>query len=519
MKRASCVIAALAALATAVPAPGQSLEEAAPPPEFFARHRASYMERMEGGIAVFPAQPEIPRNDDAGYPYRQDSDFYYLTGFREPGAVAVLRPEAPAGERFAMFVRPRDPEQEVWTGHRVGVEGARTRFGAGLAWPVDSLAAVLPRLLAGADRVRYDSSEDHPWAHQELEAILTEWEEGAVGRSLLDADEITDELRLVKSEAELDQLRRAIAITTDAHRAAMAAIEPGMYEYEVEALIEYVFRVRGSPRVGFESIVGSGPNATILHYVENDRRMEADDMVVMDIGAEWNYYTADVTRTVPVDGSFSPEQAAIYRIVLDAQEAAIAAVRPGATIADVQNRAFEVVTEGLVEIGLLEGTVEENLRTRGFTRFLMHGISHWIGLDVHDVGAYTVGEEGSRRPRTLEPGMVFSVEPGIYIAEGTEGVDPKWWNMGVRIEDDVVVTEDGVENLSAAAPREIDAIEALMQTQPASIGGSRASISSRRSSSQGGSTSRSPSASAGSSRVMPGPSVANSNWTPPGARK
>ena len=457
------MVTLLALAAAATPAAAQSLEEAAPPAGFFAEHRARFVEAMEGGLAVFPAQPVIPRNDDAEYPHRQDSDFWYLTGFREPGAVAVIRADAPEGERYVLFVRPRDPEQEVWTGLRAGVAGAKEEFGADRAWPIDSLEAVLPRWLEETDRVWYDASEDHPWAHPGLEAILAEWEEAGVARELRDADEITSGLRLVKSPAELDHLRKAVEITGDAHRAAIAAIEPGMYEYEVEALIEYVFRVRGSPRVGFESIVGSGPNATILHYVENDRRMEAGDVVVMDIGAEWNLYTADITRTVPVDGVFSPEQEAIYRIVLDAQKAGIGAVRPGATLADVHRRAVEVVTGGLIGIGLLSGTVEENVASGAYRRFFMHGTSHWLGLDVHDVGGYAVGEGEARRPRALEPGMVFSVEPGIYVAEGTEGVDPKWWNIGVRIEDDVVVTEHGAENLSEAVPREVEEIEALMQ--------------------------------------------------------
>jgi Xaa-Pro aminopeptidase len=225
-----------------------------------------------------------------------------------------------------------------------------------------------------------------------------------------------------------------------------------MYEYEVEALIEYVFRSRGSQRVGFNSIVGSGPNATTLHYEANERRMEADDLVVMDIGAEWNYYTADITRTVPVDGEFDPEERAIYQIVLDAQRAAIDRIRPGATVGAVHARAAEAITEGLVRVGLLRGTVAENLEAGEHRRFFMHGTSHWLGLDVHDVGSYA---------EPLRPGMVLTVEPGIYIRDGADGVDPKWWNIGVRIEDDVLVTDDGHRVLSTS-PREIDEIEAIM---------------------------------------------------------
>lgn len=424
-----------------------------PPPEFFADHRATFMERMEGGIAIFQAPPVIPRNDDAEYPYRTDSDFWYLTGFTEPGAVAVLRPGAPEGERFAMFVAPRDPAAETWTGRRAGVESVRERHRADLAWPVDSLVPVVSRWLEGTNRVVWDDSEDHPWSHPAIDSLLATWTASEEGRELVDADPITAEMRLVKSDREIEYLQRAIDLTTDAHRAAMAAMRPGMTERQVQALIEYVFRAGGSPRVGFGSIVGSGPNTTILHYVENDRTMEEGDLVVMDIGAEWNHYSADVTRTVPVSGSFTPEQRAVYEVVLAAQAAAIDAVRPGATMADVSLAAARVVTEGLVEIGLLEGTVVENLRSQAFRRFFMHGTSHWLGLDVHDAGSYQ---------RSFEPGMVLTVEPGVYVAEGSEGVDPRWWNIGVRIEDDVLVVDNGREVLSDAAPREIDAIEALM---------------------------------------------------------
>lgn len=453
-------LAAVACLALSAPAAAQPLPAPGPPTaEFFASHRQAFMERMEGGVAIFTSQPEIPRNGDAAYFYRQDSDFFYLTGFIEPEAVAVLRPEAPESEDFILFVRPRDPAQEVWTGHRAGVAGAREIYNADRAYVIDSLEAVLPRLLEPATRLYFDFSEDHPWSQTEEVEQFRAWAEQA-GAEILPADSIIDEMRLIKGPEEIELLQKAIDITADAHRAAMAAIVPGMYEYEIEALIEYVFRKQGSPRIGFNSIIGSGPNSTTLHYEANDRRMEAEDVVVMDIGAEWAYYTADVTRTVPVDGEFSPEEAAIYQIVLDAQNAAMEVIRPGATIGDVHRKAVEVVTEGLIRERLLEGTVEENIASNAYRRFFMHGTSHWLGLDVHDVGLYR--EPGTEDSRVLAPGMVFSVEPGVYIAEGMPGVDPRWWNIGVRIEDDVLVTADGYRNLSAGAPREIDAIEALM---------------------------------------------------------
>ena len=462
------MIRALVALALVSGAAPVRAQAPAGPPEwpgvaFFEAHRQAFMDRMEGGIAIFAAQPEIPRNDDASYPYRQDSDFWYLTGLEEPESVAVLRPGAPPGQWFVLFVRPRDLAREIWTGHRAGVEGARETYGADIAYVIDSLDVVLPRYLAGAAVVYWDYSKDHSWAQETRRRQLQEWVEAdsTAARRLLDAGDILNELRMIKSEREIEYLQRAIDITGAAQRAAMAAIRPGMHEFEVEALIEFVFRAHGSPRVGFNSIVGSGPNSTTLHYEENQRRMEGGDMVVMDIGAEWNYYTADLTRTVPVDGSFSPEERTIYQIVLDAQKAAIEIVRPGVGLRDVHARAARLVTEGLIGAGILSGTVEENLGSGAYREFFMHGTSHWLGLDVHDVGSYAEPERKDVS-RVLRPGMVLTVEPGIYVRAGTEGVDPRWWNIGVRIEDDVLVTADGHRVLSTASPREIPEIEAIM---------------------------------------------------------
>lgn len=459
-------------LACGAPAAAQVPQDGVEQPAMFADRRAEFLGRLDAGVAVFHAQPVQNRNDDVNHPYRQDSDFYYLTGFEEPEAVAVL--SADDGKpRYTLFVRPRDPDEEVWTGFRWGAERAKEVFRADQAFVLDSLPAVMPRLLRGASRVLYSSAGD-----LEFGARLREWTDPAAaeggGAVQPDAESpgqagfpsplpIVHEMRLIKSPEEVARIQRAIDITEQAHRATMRAATPGLHEYELEALQYYLYRTLGSRRYGFPSIVGSGPNSTTLHYEENARVMREGEVMVVDIGAEYAMYSADVTRTIPVSGRFTPEQREIYQIIVDAQDAAMRLMRPGHTMGEASLAAARVVTEGLVRLGILKGSVEENLQSGAFQAFYMHGLSHWLGLDVHDAGSY---QEPDGSPREFRPGMVLSNEPGIYIRDGWPGVDPKWYDIGVRLENDVLVTEGEAVDLTARIPRAIADVEAEMAKPP-----------------------------------------------------
>lgn len=419
------------------------------------------MRRIPGGIAVFPAAPTAIRNSDVEHEYRQDTDFYYLTGFEEPNAVAVLTPDHPE-HKFVLFVQPRDREREVWTGWRAGDEGAKRDYGADGAFTIDKLDEELPKLAEKAGRVYYRFGTD-PIFDERLVGFMRRFQrqrqrEGTGPTSVIDPAEILHEMRLVKTAEELDLLRRAIEITCQGHLAAIEAIRPGAYEYEIEAALGYVFRKNGSPRCGYATIVGSGANATVLHYTTNNRRIEEGDLVLIDAGAEFGYYTGDVTRTLPAVGRFNADQRVLYQLVLDAQVAAIDAIRPGATFIEPHDRAVRVLTEGLVRLGLLEGEIDKLIQETAFKKFYMHRTSHWLGMDVHDAGPYKVADEWRR----LAPGMVLTVEPGLYIAEDAEGVDPRYRGLGIRIEDDVLVTDQGHEVLSARVPKTIAEIEGAM---------------------------------------------------------
>jgi len=423
------------------------------------------MRRIPGSIAVFPAAPTAIRNSDVEHEYRQDTDFYYLTGFEEPNAVAVLTPDH-AEHRFVLFVQPKDREREVWTGWRAGVEGAKSEYGADAAFTIDKLDEELPKLAAKADRVYYRFGSD-PLFDERLVGFMRGFQrqrqrEGTGPTSVIDPAEMLHEMRLIKTDDELGLLRRAIDITSKGHLAAIEALRPGMYEYEIEAAIGYVFRKSGSPRCGYATIVGAGANATVLHYTANNQRIEDGDLVLIDAGAEYGYYTGDVTRTLPAGGRFSAVQAELYQLVLDAQLAAIEVIRPGATFIEPHDRAVRVLTEGLVRLGLLKGEIEKLIQEGAFKKFYMHRTSHWLGMDVHDAGPYKVSDEWRR----LAPGMVLTVEPGLYIAEDIEGVDPRYRGIGIRIEDDVLVTDEGHEVLSAGVPKTIAAIEDAINVQP-----------------------------------------------------
>ncbi|MFY9571451.1 MAG: aminopeptidase P N-terminal domain-containing protein [Blastocatellia bacterium] len=429
--------------------------------ELTERRREALMQKIGGGVAIFPAAPTAIRNSDVEHEYRQDTDFYYLTGFEEPNAVAVLAPDHPE-HRFVLFVQPKDREREVWTGWRAGEEGAKRDFAADAAFTIDKLDEELPKLAEKADRIYYRFGSD-PGFDERLIGLMRRFQrqrqrEGTGPTSVIDPAELLHEMRVVKTTDDLSLLRRAVEITCEGHLAAIRALRPGANEYEIEAVIRYVFRKNGSPRSGYSPIVGSGANATVLHYTVNNRTIEDGDLVLIDAGAEFGYYTGDVTRTLPASGRFTEDQAVLYQLVLDAQLEAIRAIRPGATFIEPHERAVRILTEGLVRLGLLDGEIDKLIEENAVKKFYMHRTSHWLGMDVHDAGPYKVADEWRR----LEAGMVLTVEPGLYIAEDADNVDPRYLGIGIRIEDDVLVTETGNEVLSSAAPKTIEEIEGVM---------------------------------------------------------
>jgi Xaa-Pro aminopeptidase len=415
---------------------------------------------MGAGVAVFAATPVAIRNNDVEHEYRQDSDLYYLTGLDEPESVLLLTNEHPE-HRSVLFVRPRDPSREIWDGPRAGVDGAVAQFGADVAFPIGELAQRLPDYLSDASRLFYRLGRDARFDARVLSAVDVVRGRARMGvcapREIIDPGTIVHEMRMRKSGSELDAMRRAAEITAQAHARAMQVARPGRYEYEVEAELLSVFRRQGAERPAYGSIVGSGPNATVLHHRRNDRRIENGDLVLIDAGAEYGYYACDVTRTFPVSGRFSPAQRAIYELVLSAQLAAIAAVRPGTTLNEVHRQALEVLVAGMVKLGLIEGPTSAALEQERYKPYYMHRTSHWLGMDVHDVGDYFV----AKQPRELEPGFVFTIEPGLYIAPGS-ACDPSWHGIGVRIEDDVLVTDDGPHVLTAAIPKRVEDLEGIL---------------------------------------------------------
>ena len=417
------------------------------------------MSRMTGGIAVFSSAPVRHRNHDVEYEYRQDSDFYYLTGFEEPDSFCVLAPGHRRHE-YVLFVRPRDREKETWNGYRAGVEGAIQNFGAEMAYTNDQLEEMLTEMLQNAPALYY-SLNKHPETDQRifriLEAVRAKYRIGIHPPSqIIDPRDTLSEMRLLKNEADLDLLRRAVEISAEAHVAAMKAAAPHKHEYEIQAVLEYVFRTGGARRNGYQCIVGSGPNACILHYRENTRRMEDGDLLLVDAGAEYGYYTGDITRTYPVNGKFSPEQKAVYEVVLDVQKRAILQARAGNTITAVHEFTLRALTEGMLSLDLLTGGLEENLEKENYQKYYMHRTSHWLGMDVHDAGRYKSADGW----RVLEPGMVLTIEPGLYISPQDEHT--RFAGIGVRIEDDVLVTAAGPQVLSAACPKEAAQLEEIV---------------------------------------------------------
>ncbi len=410
--------------------------------------------------ALLAAPPVCLRSNDVEYPYRQHSDLLYLTGFPEPGCVCLLIPGR-ASEEFVMFVQPRDAERETWTGRRIGVDGALERYGAQAAHPIEKLDELINEYVGGRDHLYYAFGGDQAFNDRVL-TWIRQWQQlrprtGAGPMATLDPGDVLHEMRLVKGEEEIALMRRAMAITAAAHIAAMRSVRPAWHEYEVEALIDYTFRRSGATGPAYPSICAGGANATVLHYTSNCARLSDGELLLIDAGAEYGGYCADVTRTFPVGARFTPPQRAIYELVLSAQAAAIAAVRPGVPFDAPHGAAVAVLVDGLQELGLLAGDRQELIEKEAYRPFYMHRTSHWLGMDVHDVGKYKV--HGAAR--VLEPGMVLTIEPGLYVGGEQPEVDPAYEGIGVRIEDDVLVTTTGGEVLSAAVPKRMDDIEAL----------------------------------------------------------
>jgi Xaa-Pro aminopeptidase len=428
--------------------------------ELYAKRRSAVLDAIsaegDDAVAVLPAAPIYPRNSDVDHEYRQDSDLYYLTGFAEPESVLVL---SARGRKSTLFVRPRDAEREVWDGPRAGVLGAKAEYGADEAFPIKELPDGLTRLFENVSRVYYRLGRDRVFDDTLLQGIDRTRHRGRLGvtwpTEVIDAGRVIHEMRMFKAPEDIEAMKTAASITCEAHVRAMRTAKPGMHEYEVEAGLLEVFRRRGSDRPAYGSIVGSGANATVLHYRANNRKMEDGELLLIDAGCEFDYFASDVTRTVPISGKFSREQQAIYELVLESQAAGIAATRAGGTVEDIHNRSVRVLTEGLVRLGLLSGPVETLIEEERYKPFYMHRTSHWLGMDVHDVGAYFQ----SGKARKLEPGMVLTVEPGIYIGRDYDKVGPEWRGIGVRIEDDILVTAGDPVNLTASIPKTVAEVE------------------------------------------------------------
>lgn len=428
----------------------------------YAKRRKALMEKMSpNSIAILASAPVTVRNRDVEHPFRQDSDFYYLSGFDEEHSVLVLIPGREHGE-YVMFCQEKIKEQEIWTGRRVGPEAAPEALGCDDAFPVTDIDDILPGLIEGCDRIYANlgtSPEFDRQLMQWVNHIRAQVRSGATPPHEFSAlDHLLHEQRVIKSDAEVAVMRHAAEISAEAHTRAMQTVRPGMREYQLEAEIMQIFMAAGSRWPAYPSIVGSGDNGCILHYTRNDDVINDGELVLIDAGCELDYYASDITRTFPSNGRFSESQRALYQLVLDAQYAAIEATKPGNHWNQPHEAAVKVLTAGLVELGLLSGEVDELIESLAYRQFYMHKTGHWLGMDVHDVGEYRVDGEW----RTLAPGMVLTIEPGIYVAPDDESVDEKWRGIGIRIEDDVVVTKDGCDVLTKDVVKEIADIEALM---------------------------------------------------------
>jgi len=423
---------------------------------------AEFMRRMDQkSIAIIPSARETPRSNDTHYRFRQDSDFLYLTGFDEPDSIAVIAPGRE--QKYTLFVRPRDPAQEIWVGRRAGVEGAKGDHGADEAFPIAEFDEKLLDILDGAQMLYYRLGVNEEFDKQIISKIASvrtlNRKPIQVPQTIVDPATILHEMRVIKSDEEIELMQKAADIAAEAHVEAMKAVRPGMKEYEVEALIEQVFRRRGAAGPAYTSIVGAGANATVLHYINNDGELRDGELLLVDAGAEYKGYASDITRTFPINGRYSQGQREIYDLVLKAQVACVDMVRPGTTHEQLKHHSIEVLTEGMVELGLLKGKPEDLIKEKKYEQFYMHGLGHMLGIDVHDVGVYYQAKQS----RALEPGVVMTVEPGIYVSPDTKDVPEKYLGIGVRIEDDVLCTNNGPRVLTTKVPKQAEEIEALMR--------------------------------------------------------
>jgi len=415
-------------------------------------------------IVIIPTATEKTRNNDSEFPFRPDSNFLYLTGFAEPESVAVFIPDGPnvkKGGKFVLFCRERDVKMEIWNGRRAGLDGAKEKYGADEAYAIGDIDNVLPELLENRERVYYTIGNDEPFDKR-----LTQWinivrRKARLGilapQEFVSLDPLIHEMRLFKSKDEVKTMRAAAKISAEAHVRAMQTCKPGLIEHAVEAELSYTFTKNGCPPA-YNSIVGGGENGCILHYNENNAVLNDKELLLIDAGAELNYYASDITRTFPVNGTFTPEQKIIYEVVLKAQIAAIKKIKPGNHWNQPHEAAVKELTKGLIDIGLLKGDLKELIKSNAYAKFYMHRTGHWLGMDVHDVGDYKINGKW----RKLEAGMVLTIEPGLYIAAHSKGVSKKWWDIGIRIEDDVLVTKEGFDVLSKDTPKTVAEIESVM---------------------------------------------------------
>ena len=429
--------------------------------EYAARRKDLMSMMADNSIAVIAAAPEKVRSKDTLYPYKQSTNFSYLSGFSEPCAVMLLIPNRQQGE-CVLFCRDKDPLRETWDGLRLGPIEAKQALALDDAFPIDDIDDILPGLLEGKSHIYYSAGKDKAFDKQLIqwvdEVTLDKESDSEPCCEQVDLDHILAELRLIKSAAEIKLMRKAADISAEAHCRAMRFCQPGQYEYQLQAEIEHQFMTSGATGPAYTSIVGGGKNACILHYIENQSALKSGDLVLIDAGCEYQNYAADITRTFPINGKFSTAQAAIYDIVLAAQTAAINCITPGVTYDQANKATIEVITQGLVELGILKGDVDQLIAEGAYREFYMHSVSHWLGMDVHDVGDYKINNQW----RVYEAGMLLTIEPGIYIAADNQNVDKKWRGIAVRIEDDILVTKAGREVLTDGVPKQRDQIESLM---------------------------------------------------------